>query len=59
MHPIELISITKRFKTSEKGEGEITILNNIDLQVYSKCKMDDGRRKMDEEDLQMPMAAEE
>jgi len=35
MHPIELISITKRFKTSEKGEGEITILNNINLQVLS------------------------
>ena len=35
MHPIELISITKRFKTAEKGEGEITILNGIDLQVVA------------------------
>ena len=35
MHPIELISITKRFRTSEKGEGEITILNNINLDVLS------------------------
>ena len=35
MHPIELISITKRFRTSEKGEGEITILNNINLDVIS------------------------
>ncbi|MGX8682070.1 MAG: ABC transporter ATP-binding protein, partial [Spirochaetales bacterium] len=35
MHPIELISITKRFRTSEKGEGEITILNNINLDVVS------------------------
>ena len=35
MHPIELISITKRFKTAEKGEGEITILNGIDLNVIA------------------------
>ena len=35
MHPIVLISITKRFRTSEKGEGEITILNNINLDVIS------------------------
>ncbi len=33
MHPIELIGITKRFKTAEKGEGEITILNGIDLAI--------------------------
>lgn len=33
MQPIELISITKRFRTAEKGEGEITILSNIDLGV--------------------------
>lgn len=31
MHPIELYGIIKRFKETEKGEGEITILNGIDL----------------------------
>lgn len=31
MHPIEVYSIVKRFKATEKGEGEITILNGIDL----------------------------
>ena len=31
MHPIELKGIIKRFKAAEKGEGEITILNGIDL----------------------------
>jgi len=33
MHPIELKSITKRFKATEKGGGEITILENLDLVV--------------------------
>ncbi len=31
MHPIELYGIIKRFKATEKGEDEITILNGIDL----------------------------
>ena len=35
MHPIELLSITKRFKAAEKGEEEITILKDIDLNVVS------------------------
>ncbi len=33
MHPIELVSITKRFKAAEKGEGEITILKDLDLAI--------------------------
>ena len=33
MHPIELISITKRFKAAEKGEGEITILQDLSLSI--------------------------
>ncbi len=33
MHPIELISITKRFKAAEKGEGEITILQDLNLSI--------------------------
>ncbi len=33
MHPIELISITKRFKAAEKGEGEITILKDVNLSI--------------------------
>ncbi len=33
MHPIELKNIVKRFKAAEKGEAEITILNNIDLSL--------------------------
>ena len=31
MHPIELQCITKRFKAAEKGEEEITILQNLSL----------------------------
>ncbi len=33
MHPIELNSITKRFKAAEKGEGEITILSDVNLAI--------------------------
>ncbi len=33
MHPIELQSITKRFKAAEKGEEEITILQDLSLNV--------------------------
>lgn len=33
MHPIELIGITKRFKTSKNASDEITILNGIDLAI--------------------------
>ena len=33
MHPIELDCITKRFKAAEKGEDEITILQNLSLNV--------------------------
>lgn len=35
MHPIELDGITKRFKAAEKGEEEITILQNLSLTVLS------------------------
>ena len=35
MHPIELISVTKRFKAAEKGEGEITILKDVSLRLIS------------------------
>ena len=35
MHPIELDCITKRFKAAEKGEGEITILQNLSLNVIA------------------------
>lgn len=34
-NPIDLIGITKRFKKAQDGEGEITILDGIDLSV---CK---------------------
>ena len=33
MHPIELVSITKRFKASEKGSDEITILQDLNLNI--------------------------
>ncbi|MBO4716940.1 MAG: ABC transporter ATP-binding protein [Spirochaetales bacterium] len=33
MHPIELFSITKRFKASEKGSDEITILQDLNLNI--------------------------
>lgn len=33
MHPIELISVTKRFKAAEKGSEEITILKDLDFFV--------------------------
>lgn len=33
MHPIELVSITKRFKAAEKGSDEITILQDLDLNI--------------------------
>ncbi|MBR4120521.1 MAG: ABC transporter ATP-binding protein [Spirochaetales bacterium] len=33
MHPIELYCITKRFKAAEKGEDEITILQDLSLNV--------------------------
>ena len=33
MHPIELVSITKRFRAAEKGSGEITILQDLDLVI--------------------------
>ena len=33
MHPIELQCITKRFKAAEKGEEEITILQDLSLNV--------------------------
>ena len=33
MHPIELKGIVKRYKAAEKGEGEITILNGLDLVI--------------------------
>ena len=33
MHPIELYCITKRFKAAEKGEEEITILQDLSLNV--------------------------
>lgn len=33
MHPIELISVTKRFKAAEKGSEEITILKDLDFCV--------------------------
>ncbi|MBP5161758.1 MAG: ABC transporter ATP-binding protein [Spirochaetales bacterium] len=33
MHPIELVSITKRFKAAEKGNDEITILQDLDLSI--------------------------
>ena len=35
MHPIELYCITKRFKAAEKGEDEITILQDLSLNVLS------------------------
>lgn len=35
MHPIELEGITKRFKAAEKGEEEITILQDLNLTVFS------------------------
>ena len=33
MHPIELVSITKRFKAAEKGNDEITILKDLNLSI--------------------------
>ncbi|MBQ3729809.1 MAG: ABC transporter ATP-binding protein [Spirochaetales bacterium] len=33
MHPIELVSITKRFKAAEKGNDEITILQDLNLSI--------------------------
>lgn len=33
MHPIELINICKNFKAADKGDGEINILKDIDLQI--------------------------
>ena len=33
MHPIELVSITKRFKAAEKGSDEITILQDLNLDI--------------------------
>lgn len=33
MHPIELVSITKRFKAAEKGSDEITILQDLNLNI--------------------------
>ena len=33
MHPIELVSITKRFNASEKGSDEITILQDLNLNI--------------------------
>lgn len=33
MHPIELVSITKRFKAAEKGNDEITILQDLNLNI--------------------------
>lgn len=33
MHPIELRNIVKRFKASEHGSDEITILNGVDLDI--------------------------
>ena len=33
MHPIELVNITKRFKAAEKGSGEITILQDLSLNI--------------------------
>ena len=33
MHPIELVSITKRFKAAEKGSDEITILQDLNLSI--------------------------
>ena len=52
----------KPSKREETLESIAFTLNHIWLQDRSRCKMDDGRSKMypqtDEEDMQMPMAAE-
>ena len=53
----------KPSKREETLESIAFTLNHIWLQDHGVCKMDDGRSKMypqlDEEDMQMPMAAEE
>ena len=49
----------KPSKREEALESLAFTLNHIYLQDHRICKIDDGRCQMEEEDMRMPMAAEE